>query len=275
VNNTEYSIQKLKYLIEISYDGTNYAGWQNQPNKISVQQVIEDKLSHLYNGKISIRGAGRTDAGVHAVSMMAVFTPPSKPCITLYRLLHALNCLLPDSICIKKITAVDHEFDPRFDAFAKAYTYVICKKNINPRPFLSKWSISVKNSLNLDSISKGASFFIGEHDFSSFTVNLTKTKKNPMRLIYRIDVNEFDQFICITFIGKSFLYKMIRCLTGTLIEVGEGKVKPEEIQMILNAKDRRKGHTTAQPSGLFLVKLFYEEGSWEHFKLDRLPFLMF
>jgi len=263
----------MKYKIKIAYEGTPYAGWQNQPNRATVQEVIEEKLSYLYaNQKITIRGAGRTDAGVHALGMSASFYPPSKPIISPYKLVKALNCILPNSIYIKSIQEVDLEFDARFDAVGKAYTYVLCKKNPPPGPFLCNWCYHITDNLDPEKLRKASQYLIGKHDFSSFAVALNKTKKNPVRKIYRIDVDEFENFICVTFIGKSFLYKMIRTLMGTLIHVAEGKADPVEVKKILDSKDRSKAHVTAPGNGLFLMDVFYDDETLKKFHLSRLPF---
>ena len=123
----------MKYKLEIAYDGTSYAGWQNQPTSVSVQQVIEEKLSYLYaNQKMSIRGAGRTDAGVHALGMVASFLPPNKPILSPEELQKAMNSILPSSIYIKNTQSVNLDFDARFNAVGKAYTYVISRQTPGP-----------------------------------------------------------------------------------------------------------------------------------------------
>jgi tRNA pseudouridine38-40 synthase len=262
----------MKYRLEIAYDGTSYAGWQNQPDKMSVQQLVEEKLSYLYaNKKISIKGAGRTDAGVHALGMTASFSPPDEPPISIGKLLKAMNSILPSSVYIKDIQAVDPRFDARFSAVGKAYTYVICR-SAAPGPFLYSYCYRSCSTLNTNRLQAATKYLTGEHDFSSFTVELGKTKKNPIREIDRIEVDEFDNFICVTFIGKSFLYKMIRSLMGTLIHVAKGKIEPQEIKKILDAKDRSKAHITAPANGLFLMKVFYDEKALKRFHLIHLPF---
>jgi tRNA pseudouridine38-40 synthase len=262
----------MKYKLEIAYDGTGYSGWQNQPDRISIQQIIEEKLSYLYaNQKISVKGAGRTDAGVHALGMTASFSPPVKPFIAPEKLLKAMNSILPNSIHINNIQTAESEFNARFNAVGKAYTYVICKSTA-PGPFLYNWCYSSNRILITDKLREATKYLLGEHDFSSFTVELSKTKKNPVRKIYRIEVDEFDNFICVTFIGKSFLYKMIRSLMGTLIHVGEGKTEPRKVKEILDSKDRSKAHITALPNGLYLMKVFYKEEAMRKFHLTNLPF---
>ena len=130
-----------------------------------------------------------------------------------------------------------------------------------------------KSDINVDRIQKAAKYLIGKHDFSAFTVKLSKTDKNPIRKIYRIEINNFDEFFCITFIGKSFLYKMVRSLVGTLINVGEGKITPKEVKSILESKNRSKAHITAPAKGLFLMEVFYDKKTLENYSLASFPFL--
>jgi tRNA pseudouridine38-40 synthase len=259
-----------KYLLEIAYSGTEYFGWQIQPNEISVQQVIEEKLSVLYNCKISIRGAGRTDAGVHAIGMTAAFSAPEKPNIPVSRLKIALNSILPKTIYIKDVSPVLSDFDPRFDAVGKAYTYVVSSSD--PGPFTHNWCWKVPYKFDVSKIEKASEYLIGQHNFTSFAVAINKTKKNPIRRIYRIDITQFKNYTCITFIGESFLYKMVRSLAGSIIQCADMNKSPGEIELILAAKDRRVAYKTAPAHGLFLMKVFYDKQEMENFKLKQLPF---
>ncbi|HJO95487.1 MAG TPA: tRNA pseudouridine(38-40) synthase TruA [Victivallales bacterium] len=259
------------YLMEVAYDGTEYSGWQIQPNHITVQSKIEEKLKQLYKTKINITGAGRTDAGVHALGMTASFAVPEKPVIPPEALNRALNDLLPNSISINKIYPVNNEFNARFDAKGKAYTYVIStKRDINP--FSYRWSWKLNYSFDICAIQNAANLLIGEHDFTAFGSELAKNGKNPIREIYKIDIYRFDSYICITFLGRSFLYKMVRSLVGALVQVGIGKLKSEDIRNILISKDRMNLFKTAPANGLFLMKVFYDKNEWKLFKLDQLPF---
>ena len=259
-----------KILLEIAYSGTEYFGWQIQPSEISVQQVLEEKLSILYDCTISIRGAGRTDAGVHALGMTAAFRIPGKPFIPKDKLKTALNSILPKTVYIKNVSIIPDEFDPRFDALGKAYTYVLSLSDTGP--FTSDWSWKVPYKYDILKMKEGAKYLIGEHDFTSFAVAINKTKKNPVRTIYRIDVDHFKNYICITFIGESFLYKMVRSLVGTIVQCSDMKKSPKEIEYILKGKDRRIAYKTAPAHGLFLMKVFYNEDEMKKFKLKELPF---
>jgi tRNA pseudouridine38-40 synthase len=259
------------YLMNVAYDGTDYSGWQIQPNHITVQEKIEEKLSHLYKTKINITGAGRTDAGVHALGMTASFSVPETPDIPVESLSKALNNLLPNSINISDIHTVNGGFNARFDAKGKAYTYVISTGN-DINPFNYRWSWNLKYSFNISAMKDALKYLIGEHDFSAFGSALAKSGKNPIREIYEINIHEFDGYICLTFLGKSFLYKMVRSLTGALVQVGTGKLKPEDIRDILEKKDRMNLFKTAPASGLFLMNVFYKPYEWKSFKLNQLPF---
>ena len=260
-----------KYLLEIAFSGENYSGWQCQPEKVTVQGVIETKLSLLYNTKISVRGVGRTDAGVHALGMTLSFRLPSSPFIPAENLKKALNSILPFDIFVKKIYGIsDPDFDPRFDALGKAYTYVLAKENIGP--FLNRYSWQVPYEFNIADLIKGSKYLIGTHDFSSFAVALNKTGKNPVRSIYRIDINDFGRFVCITIVGKSFLYKMVRSIAGTLVQCASKNRSFEDVESILSARKRSAGCKTAPANGLFLMKVFYSQEELDDFKLTKLPF---
>lgn len=260
-----------KFLLEVAYSGAGFSGWQYQPNKISIQQVLEEKLSFLYNTKINVKSAGRTDAGVHALGMPVIFKVPDTPIIPKEKLKKALNGILPNTISVRDIIDKNQEFDPRFDAVGKAYTYILTRKD--PGPFIKGWCWNVPIEFDLDRLYLCKQYLIGEHDFSSFAVSINKTKKNPIREIYRIDIDTFNDYTCITFIGKSFLYKMVRSLVSSLIYCSKKNSNPKEIKTILESKDRSVAYQTAPASGLFLMKVFYEKEEWGNFRLNKLPFL--
>jgi tRNA pseudouridine38-40 synthase len=267
---TRSNISYGKYLLEIAYSGTEFFGWQVQPNEISVQQVIEKKLSTLYNCKITIRGAGRTDSGVHAVGMTATFHIPAKPFIPENKLRIALNSILPETIFIRNVSTVSTDFDPRFDALGKAYTYIISPSELGP--FTNQWCWKVPYKFDITKIKEATQYLIGEHDFTSFAVAINKTKKNPIRKIYRINVNQYQNYVCLTFIGESFLYKMVRSLAGAIVQCSDMKKEPGEIKKILDAKDRRVAYKTAPPHGLFLMKVFYDQYEMDNYELKEIPF---
>ena len=259
-----------RYLLEISFDGTVYAGWQIQPNGVTIQQTLETTLTRLYGGNpIRVQGSSRTDAGVHALGFTACYTKPADIYIPEAKVKKALNQMLPDTILIRNVTQVEDDFHPRYAARAKAYTYVINRGEITP--FNSRWNWQVYNCNKLPELRKALDHLVGTHDFSAFTVN-RKDIDDPVRTIHRIDIDEFGDLLCISVIGNGFLYKMVRGIIGAAATVGYGKNPPEKMQAILDSQNRCEGEETAPPHGLFLIKVFFEENEWQNFKLVQPPF---
>ena len=272
IESTEYEYSK-RYLLEISYDGTAYGGWQIQPHCMTVQQVLQERLTKLFNKQpIHVIGSSRTDAGVHALGFMASFLVPVRPEIPIERLFKALNRQLPPDIKIISIKEVPLEFHTRYDAIGKAYTYVINQGN--ETPFLDRYTWKPIRKLDVEKIRQAAAMLIGTHDYSSFVVQRNNID-DAIRTIFKIDVQEFGPLCCITFVGNGFLYKMIRCLMGTLEAAGAGILTPEDVRNILLAKDRTQAPDTAPGKGLFLMKVFYDESenifNWQ---LPNVPFWM-
>jgi len=259
------------YFAEVSYDGTEYLGWQTQPHGKTIQSVIEKKLCYLYNAKIPVTSSGRTDAGVHALGMGISFVPPKTPPIAIDTLFKALNSILPYSIRINRIEKKSLNFNARFDAKGKAYTYVM-HNSPDRRPFSSRYSMEVKGNLDINAMAEASKYLIGIHDFSSFAVEINKSGKEPVRNIFDIKIQQFGNYICITIIGESFLYKMVRSIVGTLYRIGLGKLSPKCLQEILDSKNRLNAYDTAQPHGLFLMKVFYKENEWKEFSISGVPF---
>lgn len=260
-----------RLLLEISFDGRSYGGWQIQPDNPTVQKLVQDTLAKLYSGQdIKLTGSSRTDAGVHAAGFAASFAVPARPYILPDKLKKALNGLLPDSIAVRTVKEVPADFHARFDTAGKAYTYVINLGDKNP--FSTHYSWRPHRKLDIERMREAAPHLIGTHDFSSFVVNRDEIDE-AVRTIYNIDFQVFGQYLCITFTGDGFLYKMIRCLAGALEAVGAGKISGAELKTILEHKDRRKAPDTAPPYGLFLVKVFYDEQEMADFKLENIPFL--
>ena len=259
-----------RLLLEISFDGQSYGGWQIQPDNSTVQELIQDTLVKLYDGKpIKLVGSSRTDAGVHALGFAASFAAPVKPCITVDKLKKALNGLLPSSISIRNIKEVPMDFHVRFDAVGKAYTYVI---NLGEEsPFSAHYSWLARWELDIEKMRTASKCLTGTHDFSSFVVKRDNIE-NAVRTIYDIDFQLFGQYLCITFVGNGFLYKMIRCLIGAFEAVASGALSVEELENILELKDRTRAPQTSPPHGLFLMKVFYDEAELKKFKLRDVPF---
>ena len=261
-----------RYFMEIAYDGTNYSGWQIQPHCLAVQEVIQKKLTGLFDRlPIHIIGCSRTDTGVHAQGFVATFLTPERPSIPPERVQKALNHMLPPDIRIREIKKVPLEFHARYDTAGKAYTYVL---NLGPEsPFTGRYSWKPIHVMDVEKIRAAAQRLTGRHDYSSFVVERANID-DAVRTIFRIDVQEFGQFCCLTFVGDGFLYKMIRCLMGTLEAAGSGKLSPDDVTAILEAKDRSCAPETAPPRGLFLMKVFYDPAERDAYTLPCPPFLL-
>ena len=242
--------------LTIAYQGTNYAGWQVQPNQPSVQGTIEAALNTLTGESIRIHGAGRTDAGVHAIGQVAHFACEEK--IDEKRFILGLNALLPRDIAVKEIDLVEASFHARYSACNKVYHYhIYLEKFRNPFSYPYHWSLPYR--IDLDLLHQATQCFIGRHDFTSFAneQNAGAAKKNPIRTIHRLDAIREEGGVRLEFEGESFLYKMVRNITGTLIDVARKKRPIGDIPEIFGAKDRRKASSAAPACGLFLVRVDY------------------
>lgn len=255
--------------MEIAYDGTDFNGWQLQPNDPSVQGKLEQAMTSLYGGQlIRVQGSSRTDSGVHALGFVGHATVPESPYIPFENLFKALNRRLPDSIKIRRLHVVPDDFHARFDALGKAYTYVI---NLGEKmPFQSRYSWHLPQCTRLDAMREAFDILTGTHDFSAFAAEIERYE-DAVRTIYRIDMQHFDQLLCITFVGNGFLYKMIRSIMGAVTAVGLGRISPADIAQILEGKKRTAHVTTCPPQGLFLMKVFYQEDELQGFRLEKPP----
>ncbi|UDQ97497.1 tRNA pseudouridine(38-40) synthase TruA [Lentisphaerota bacterium WC36G] len=263
----------------VAYNGRNYNGWQIQSEFPSVQQKLNEVLTYVFaNQLVWVNGSSRTDAGVHALNLGASFKAPAQPAISDEQLFIALNKLLPYDIRITSLrTVTDNPIHARFDAKGKAYTYVINRGAVSPFNYDFCWHLN--HCVNVEGMREAAKCLIGTHDYSSFVVEMKKVE-DATRTIYDITIDEFgdnNQYIAISFIGNGFLYKMVRCLVGTLAGVGINKITASEVKDILLAKERNQALATAPAAGLFLMKVFYEQfdGANCEFKLTKLPFNYF
>ena len=237
----------------VAYDGTNYCGWQKQPNGICIEEVLNRELSKLLNEPIEVIGASRTDSGVHARGNIAVFDtharmPADKICI-------ALNQRLPKDIVIQESCEVAPDYHPRKRNTRKTYEYRILNRRV-PLPDQRLNSYFYYYALDVDKMREAAQYLVGEHDFKSFCSN-KKMKKSTVRTIYEIKLEEENGEIRITYRGNGFLYNMVRILTGTLIEVGRGEKMAESIEGILEAKERSSAGFTVPARGLTLSEVRY------------------
>lgn len=239
--------------LTIAYDGTNYCGWQVQPNGITVEEVINRALGKLTGEKIAVIGASRTDSGVHALGNVAVFDSETR--IPAERIAMALNQRLPDDIVIVKSEEVDLHFHPRYCACEKTYEYHIINTRI-PIPTKRLTNYFVSYELNLDDMRRAAAYLVGEHDFVSFC-NVRTQVEDTVRTVTALDILADGEEITMRIRGNGFLYNMVRIIAGTLIRVGRGFYPPEKVKEILEAKDRRAAGVTAPAHGLVLVGIDY------------------
>lgn len=245
-------IRNIKLIIE--YDGTNYSGWQSQKGRfVTLQETIENAIKEIVKEDIELIGCSRTDAGVHAKGFVANFLTNSK--IPGDKFKYAINDRLPEDIVIINSQEVDLEFHSRYSCKSKRYIYKILNTEW-PSPINRYYTYHIKNKLNINEMNEAAKHFEGTHDFSSFK-NIGSSVKTSVRTIFESKVYKDNDIIYISITGDGFLYNMVRIITGTLIEVGIGKRKPQDINYILQAKDRKMAGISVPPTGLFLDRVFY------------------
>lgn len=240
--------------LTIAYDGTNYCGWQIQPNGITIEEVLNHTLSKMTGENIQIIGASRTDSGVHALGNVAVFD--TETTIPAEKIAVALNQRLPDDIVIIQSEEVPLDFHPRYCDCSKTYEYHIINTRI-PVPTKRLTNYFVSYPLDIENMRQAASYLVGTHDFVSFC-NVRTDVENTVRTITALDILTNGNEITIRITGNGFLYNMVRIIVGTLIRVGRGFYEPEKVKEILEAKDRKAAGVTAPAHGLMLVEIKYE-----------------
>lgn len=233
----------------VAYDGTRYCGWQTQPNGITVQGVLNDTLSELLGEKIETIGASRTDAGVHALGNVVVFDTSTR--IPGEKISYALNQRLPEDIRIQMSEEVEPDFHPRYCDSEKTYEYRILNRQF-PVPTERLYSYFYHYKLDVDKMREATSYLIGRHDFASFCGSGAQVK-TTIRTVTGIEVFREGDMVTIRVSGTGFLYNMVRIISGTLIEIGNGQYPPERMQKILDAKDRSAAGPTAPAQGLTLM----------------------
>ncbi len=244
----------MRFFIKLAYDGTSYHGWQKQENAHTVQAELEEKLSLMLGEKIEVTGCGRTDAGVHASEFYAHFDAEKlifSPKDTVYK----LNRFLPDDIAVFKIFKVDYNKHARFDAISRTYKYYI---NTVKNPFKTKFSYFLPQKPGLKKMNIAANFILEYEDFTSFSKLHTQTYTNNCK-VFEARWDEHDNGdIVFTIKADRFLRNMVRAVVGTLLEIGKGKMEPEKIKEIIEAKDRGKAGFSVPAHGLFLTKIEYD-----------------
>lgn len=244
----------MKYKIKIAYDGTNYSGFQIQPNGRSIQETIQATLSKILSEKISITGSSRTDAGVHANGQVAHFTS-EKSSLTL----KSLNSLLPNDIRIISLEEASLDFHARFSAKEKTYLYHITTDKVQS-PFERKYALHYTFPIDKEKLYATIPYFVGTKNFSSFANELLP-HKNPVKTIYELSLLETKTGFILKFRGDGFLYKMVRNITGTLLDIARGKINPEILPLIFTEKSRVFAGKTAPPHALFLETILYSDES--------------
>ncbi len=245
----------MRVKLIVAYDGTNYCGWQVQPNGITIQEVINKTLSELLGEDIETIGASRTDSGVHSLGNVCVFDTNTR--MPAEKISYALNQRLPEDIVVLDSCEVDAEFHPRFSKSRKTYEYRILNRRFrNPTRRLDTHFFHYP--LDVDKMAEAASYFVGEHDFASFCASGSQSE-TTVRTIYSCTVEKDEEdIIHIRVCGNGFLYNMVRIIAGTLIKVGDGEIAPEEIKDIILAANRSKAGPTAPANGLTMIGLEYE-----------------
>ncbi|MCR5421106.1 MAG: tRNA pseudouridine(38-40) synthase TruA [Lachnospiraceae bacterium] len=239
-----------RIMLTIAYDGTNYSGWQIQPDKPTIEGVLNTELSKLFNEEVHVIGASRTDAGVHAEGAVAVFDTEST--IPGDRYPFVINQVLPDDICIMESKQVSDDFHPRKINCRKTYEYRIYNDTFIP-PLKRLYYHHVYGKLDIDVMNEAAKYLVGEHDFVSFSCGRSYTP-TTVRTIYDLSVRREDKEVIISVTGNGFLYNMVRIISGTLIEIGQGKYSPQAVNDILEKKDRTSAGQTVPAKGLCLVR---------------------
>jgi len=245
-----------RFKLLVAYDGTSFGGWQAQVNAPSIQNLIEGALQTILRIPTPVTGSGRTDAGVHARGQTAHFDAPSS--IDCFRLRGSMNGLLPAEIRILAIEEVSPNFHARYSARSKEYHYHLHLDQVLD-PFKRLYATHLHASVDLHLLEKAAQIFVGTHDFTSFANDADEgsAAKNPIRTLSKLDVIPEAGGVRLEFEADGFLYKMVRNITGTLIDVARGKTPFASIPEIFGAKDRRRAGAAAPPQGLFLEKVNY------------------
>ncbi|MBU2973789.1 tRNA pseudouridine(38-40) synthase TruA [Zobellia sp. B3R18] len=241
----------MRYFVEFSYLGKDYHGWQNQPNAISVQEVLEKAFSTLLRTPLALTGAGRTDAGVHAKQMFAHFEVDEIQ--NLEQLVYRLNSLLPEAIAVHDIFAVHEDAHARFDAQERTYEYWVLQ---NKNPFYIDFAHYVKHPLDIGAMNDAAQFLLQFSDFECFSKTHTDVKT------YLCDVKKAvweikDDKLVFTITADRFLRNMVRAVVGTLLDVGTGKIKPAHVKSIINSKNRGNAGPSVPAKGLYLTSVLY------------------
>jgi len=239
----------------VEYDGTDFAGFQWQRGTRTVQGALEDAIQRRTGLIGRLTGAGRTDAGVHALGQVISFQAETQ--IPLERLAVALNSALPADVSVRRVEEVEETFNARFSASSRQYVYLILNRPA-PSALLRRYSAFCAEPLDTEAMRVAAQYLLGEQDFAAFT-NALKPSQMTQREVMRCQVGRYRSFVIVRIEANAFLRGMLRFLVGTLIEIGHGKRAPESVRALLLSGDRRQAGFTAPPQGLCLLKVRYGE----------------
>ncbi len=239
----------------LSYDGSNYHGWQTQANSTSVQSTLAAAASSLFNESVKVTGCGRTDTGVHAKKYIASVRTSSE--IPTERIAYALNSLLPNDISVKHAIVVPDEFHPVHSCTEKEYTYYIYTDRVR-NPFFEKRALHYRYPLDIDKMQQAATHFVGTHDFSAVR-SLGTPVKSTVRTVFKCDVSQDENIISIAISANGFLYNMARAIVGTLLDVATQKTAANDIPDILKSHDRARAGATAPAHALYMTNVIYPE----------------
>lgn len=240
-------MKRIKMIV--AYDGTNYKGWQVQPNGITVEEVLNSKLSELLGEEIKVTGASRTDSGVHSLGNVAIFDTDTR--MPADKIAFAVNQRLPDDIVVQDSCEVESDWHPRYQKSRKTYEYRILNRRFR-MPTRRLDTYFYYHPLDVEKMRQAAAYLVGEHDFKSFCA-VGAQVKSTVRTVYACDVEACDGIITIRVTGSGFLYNMVRIIAGTLIRVGGGEIEPEKMPVILEARDRGAAGPTAPAHGLTMM----------------------
>lgn len=239
--------------LTIEYDGKDFNGWQKQPTKLNIQGEIERAIFDITGEEVVLNASGRTDAGVHALAQVANFKTNSN--IPTEKFAVAINSRLKKSIVIKKAEEVEDRFHSRYNCKQKTYRYII-NNSEQGTAIYRNLEYYVPMKLDVEKMREAIKYFEGKHDFKGFKASGT-SNKNSVRTIFKTDIKKENERIIIELTGNGFLYNMVRIIVGTLVDVGVGKIKPEEIEDIILSGERKRAGKTLPPQGLYLVKVEY------------------
>lgn len=240
-------------LLTISYDGSNYHGWQIQKNALTVQEVFQNAVKKLFLQDVDIKGCSRTDSGVHAYKYcLSIKIDTGIPCENIIR---ALNTYLPNDIAVLFCTDMDLDFHARYNVVKKEYVYILCNSKIR-NPFLDKYAYWYRYNIDADYLNEQAQAYVGTYDYSGFC-SANSDVEDTVRTVYSFSVSRRGDMIYFKVSANGFLYNMVRIMVGTLLFVSEGKIKKNELESVILSKDRKKAGKTAPPQGLYLNDVIY------------------